>query len=433
MICMTCWLERGESRYLDLITASARGLIELSGGGRFPDKYEIFRKGFKSHDLFQGVPGVIVDSQIKNFSVLSQGRYVREMAYVLLALNLGEDLFWKRIGKIEINSFSDITSRTFTDFVQSRNSRYRPLQAALDLSRQKFGSEDWAEILRNQILSYGYFARYMDCIKVLSKALGDEPIFITQIKNLIGPYDKTVRGGGPDFIQETFKSWGFFLNILNLRTGGRLENYSEEERLQYLQKHTGFITDGRNAYRILRNLRKTRVSFNYEEAEPTRIACFMRLADLNIWRSDSNLALCSALKKLRLIYLLSSRGEVDGTDIINDRRISEIEHHYHRKSPIIEDLLFLESMGMRFSITRSDMEFNSFTEFILEKICAKNPNIMEDMKTITTKSIFLTNLMSIQSEIDVSRLAFCSERKIDTPTFEKYLFNGELLDWIREI
>ena len=429
---MTCWLERGESRYLDLITVSARGLVELSRGGRLPDKYDIFRKGFKSRDLFQGVPSVIVDAQIKNFSVLSQGRYVREMAYVLLALDLAEDLFWKEISKIEINSFSDVTSNKLTKFIQSRNSKYMPLEAAIDLSKQKFGSEDWAKILRKQILSYGYFVRYMDCIKTLSDALQQEPIFITQIKNLIGPYDKIVRGGGSDFIQETFKSWGFFLNVLNLRTGGELENYSEKDRLQYLIEHTGFVTDGKNAYRILRSIRKTKISFNYQEVEPIRIVCFMRLADLNTWRSDFNSALSSSLKKSRLIYLLSSGEEIGGSDIISDTKICNIERHYHQKFSIIEDLLFLESMGMRFSITQSGMKFNSFTGFILDKVFARNPNIMEDMKAITTKSIFLSNLRSIQSKMDISRLTFHSERKIDIPTFEEYLFKGELLNWIRE-
>lgn len=429
---MTCWLERAESRYLDVITASAQGLIELVNNGRLPDKYEIFREGLRRQDLFQGVPSHIVDSQIKNFSVLSQGRYVREMAYALLALDLAEDLYWRKISDFKVNSFSDLKSHTLTNFVQSGSSRYRSLGAAVRLSKQIFGSDNWAEILRNQILSYGYFVRYIDCIRMLSEIIGTKPIYITQIKNLIGPYDKIVKGGGPDFIQETFKTWGFFLNILNLKTGGELENYDNEKRLQYLRSHTGFITDGKNAYRILRNIRKIKVTFNYQEVEPIRIVCFMRLADLNDWRTDFNSAICSSLKRLRLIYLLKYGENIKGSHIVNDDKIREIERHFRSKRFVVEDLLYLESAGMRFSVIHDNKEFYSLTDFVLKNIMAWNPSVLEDMKMITAKSVFFDNVIKILPSVDIRGLTFCSKRKVDLVTFEKYLFKGELLKWIQE-
>jgi hypothetical protein len=429
---MTCWLERAESRYLDLITASAEGLIELAGTGRFPDKYDIFREGLQRRDLFQGIPSQIVDSQIKNFSGLSQGRYIREMAYALLALDLAEDLFWKEIGKIKVSSFSDLTRDKLMIFVQSGNSKYKPLEAAVNLSKQTFGSDKWAEILRRQILSYGYFVRYLDCIITLTGVLKTEPIYITQIKNLIGPYDKIVKGGGPDFVQETFKTWGFFLNILNLKTGGKLENYDCEKRLQYLRSHTGFITDGKNAYSIIRNIRKTKITLNYQEIDPIRIICFMRLADLNEWRDNFDSAVGSALRRLRLIYLLRYGDKFKGSDMLGDYKMQEVERFFKCKRSIIEDLLFLESAGMRFSVVHRDKRFYSVTDFMLRKAIERNPNILEDMKTITTKSVFFDNIIKIIPSIKISELEFCSERRVDFNAFQKYLFNGELLKWIQE-
>ena len=86
---MTVWLERSESRFLDLINISVEGLIKANLNGKNTNKYELFKLG--SHKLLNNINPIILDNIINNFTSISGGRYIRELAYVLLALDFAID------------------------------------------------------------------------------------------------------------------------------------------------------------------------------------------------------------------------------------------------------------------------------------------------------------------------------------------------------
>jgi hypothetical protein len=165
---MTYWLERSESRFLDLISSSIFGLVEENKNKKFPDKYEFFIKGSQSSKLFNNIHPVILKSQVESFSKISQGRYIREMSYVLVALDLCDDLFAEKISQIKIKKISDFDYNDFTEFIQSKKSKYLANKDGVELSKLEFGSEKWADILGKKILSYGYFCRYLDIIELLT-------------------------------------------------------------------------------------------------------------------------------------------------------------------------------------------------------------------------------------------------------------------------
>ena len=161
---MTVWLERGESRYLDLITTCIHGLVEESTKGKKPTKYELFVAGANS-DLFTYINPVILESTIKDFAAISQGRYIREFAYVLLALDFAEDIFYKKISEIKIDSLDRIDKNKFISFIQSRESRYIPTEDAINFSKQLFASKDWQKILQKKVLSMGIFVDIWTLLK----------------------------------------------------------------------------------------------------------------------------------------------------------------------------------------------------------------------------------------------------------------------------
>ena len=84
---MTVWLERSESRFLDLINISVEGLIKANHDGKNPNKYEIFKIGSNAK-WPNTTDSIILDNIIDNFTTVSGGRYIRELAYVLFLSSL---------------------------------------------------------------------------------------------------------------------------------------------------------------------------------------------------------------------------------------------------------------------------------------------------------------------------------------------------------
>ncbi len=436
---MTFWLERGESRFLDLITTSVHGLVEENKKENLPDKYTLFTSGSKIHSLFSSVHPTILESQVKSIASVAQGRYIREFAYALVALDFCDDDFASKISKIKVNKISDFDYDDYTEYIQSGKSSYLANKSAIKFCNMDFGSEQWAGFLAEKMLSYGYFCRYLDVIMLLTKMskkyLKDETIFVTQLKNMIGPFDHRVSGSGPDFIQETFKSWAFFTDIININTNGKLNEYNKQKRLTYLKKHSGYISDGNEAYLILRNLKKAKISLNQTPAEKIRVMGFMRLVNLEGWRREFESALYSALRRVRLLFYLDNRFNtfIDASDLLSDTQLKEISKYFKKESNLAVDLLYLECMGYKLEIIEGKNVFSSFTEYIFEGIISKKGlSFFDELQSVGTYSIFYEGAVLLFKSIKFDNLKIKPVRKIEIETFNKYCPQGDFIKWIQK-
>jgi len=435
---MTVWLERGESRYLDLITTCIHGLVEENTKGKKPTKYELFIAGANS-DLFTDINPVILESTIKDFAEISQGRYIREFAYALLALDFAEDLFYRKISEIKIDALDKIDKNKFTPFIQSRESRYVPTEDAIKFSKLLFASSDWQKLLQKKVLSYGYFCRYLDVLEGFQlfskKHLNKNEINVSSLKNLIGPFDSRVRGSGPDFIQETFKTWAFMLDIVDIKTKGMLTTYDLNKKLEYLKEHTGYITDGTKAYLILRNLRKANFVIKKEIPNKIRIVSFMRLVNLELWRREFEKAISTSLRRLRILYFLNRlNNTIVAINFLKDKKLKVIMEHFGSlPTELFDDFLFLESTGIRLETIYNGNKYFSFTNFLLNKILEmKGYRFFEELQSVNPKNIFYKNALSVYPNININKLAVRSLRKFNTKNFEKYLPKGKVIRWIKE-
>lgn len=436
---MTFWLERGESRFLDLITTSVLGIVEQNKKENLPDKYTFFTTGLKVHSLSSPILPTILESQIKSFVSVSQGRYIRELAYALVALDFCDDIFASKISKIKVNKISDFYYKDYTEYIQSGKSSYLANKSAVKFCKMDFASEQWADFLAEKMLSYGYFCRYLDVIMLLTKMskkyLKDETIFITQLKNMIGPFDHRVSGSGPDFIQEAFKSWAFFADIININTNGKLNEYNKQKRLTYLKEHSGYISDGNEAYLILRNLKKAKISLNKTPAEKIRIMGFMRLVNLEGWRREFESALYSVLRRVRLLFYLDNRFNTftDVSALLSDTQLKEISKYFKKESNLAEDLLYLECMGYKLEIIEGKNAFSSFTEYIFEGIISKKGlSFFDELQSVGTYSIFYEGEVPLFKSIKFDNLKIKPVRKIEIETFNKYCPQGDFIKWIQK-
>ena len=436
---MTFWLERGESRFLDLITTSVHGLVAENKKKRNPDKYTLFTSGSKVHSLFDSIHPTILESQIKSFASVSQGRYIREVAYVLVALDFCEDTFASSISNIKVNNISDFKYEDYTEFIQSGKSEYLANKSAFDFCKLEFASESWAKFLADKVLSYGYFCRYIDMIQLLSqkskKYFKDETIFVTQLKNMIGSFDHRVSGSGPDFIQETFKSWAFFLDITDLDTGGRLSNYTKSQKLDYLKTHSGYISEGNEAYLILKNLKKAKFIIKKIPSDTIRIMGFMRLVNLESWRRQFDLALYSALRRVRLLFYLNIHfnNNIKVSDLLNDEKLKSIVKYFKKEFSLAEDLLYLECMGYKLEIMEGKNTFSSFTDYIFEKIISKKGlSFFDELRGVGTYSVFYESAVSLFKNIDFDNIKIKPVRKFEMATFNKYCPQGDFIKWIKK-
>jgi hypothetical protein len=412
--------------------------VKENDKGIFPDKYEMFTAGTDS-DLFTGINSIVLESTIKDFSGISQGRYIREFAYVLLALDFAEDLSSKKISDIKIDSLNKIEKKEFFPFVQSRESRYAATKTAVKFSKLKFASEGWRKILSGQILTYGYFCRYLDVIDLLQltvkNLLKREEISLSALKNLIGPFDSRVQGSGPDFIQETFKTWAFMLNIIDIRTEGKLDAYNLSKKLKYLKKHTGYITDGTGAYRILGNLKRAWIVRKEDIPREVRIASFMRLVNLELWRRNFDKAIFTSLRRLRLLFMFNKmKGATSLENIVEDNKMKEIGNCFgdYHLNDLLDDLLFIESTGIKLE-TETESKYLSLTGYLLSEIIRKEGiDFLKKLENVDTKNIFYEHVTKICPELNTRKIKVYSNRKFDVKGFEKYLPTGKVIEWIKK-
>lgn len=438
---MTVWLERSESRFLDLISISVKGLVKASLQGIKPDKYNLFKIGSHTKFLSSNINPILLESTINNSISISGGRYIREFAYVLLALDLAVDNYASDISQIKFDRFEDIKNISLIRFIQSNKSRYSPTASAFKLSKLSFASEEWRKELSQKILGYGYFCRWLDTIDALQhlslKYLKEDKIKLIWLKNLIGPFDRRVRGSGPDFIQTTFKSWAFLLGLVNIITNGKLSKYTIKDRLNYLRKHTGYITDGNDAYTILRNIKMAHITINQVPPREVRVVGFMRLVNLDLWRKSFNLAMSSALRRMRIMFILNNNSEkrLKMNNLVGDSKIKEIMDYFDfkiSKQTIFEDLLFLESTGILIK-TEDKAIYNSLTAYFLELMIKKyKEDVFLDLEKIESRNIFYEKFKKVISSVDINNLEIIPMRRLNIKNFEMYAPGGELIEWIKK-
>lgn len=416
------------------------GLVNENKRYKYPTKYELFIAG-KNCDLFKGVkyPSVLLEKTMETFSTTSQGRYIREIAYSLLALDFAEDIYLKKLSEIYIDSWDEITKSDFMPFIQCRDSKYVATPDAVNFSTYYFATRKWQSLLLKKITSYGYFARYIDVInivqKIIQKYLHENQFNLSTLKNLIGPFDSRVKGSGPDFIQETFKTWGFVIDVFNIERE-KLKYYNLDEKLKYLSEHTGFLTDGTKAYRIIRNLKKAWFNIKREIPSKIRIVNFMRIVNLETWRRKFEEAISTTFRRLRLLYLfnkLYTHRKVE--DIFKDNILKEITDQFDgfNEEDILGDMLFLESTGIKIDVM-TNYRCPSFTQFLVEKIIKEEGihAFLEEMTRVEIENLFYKNILSIYQEVDINNLAVKPSRKFDIQNFEKYLPKGKIMENIKK-
>jgi len=433
---MTVWLERSESRFLDLITTCVDGLVKVGSNGVGSTKYSFFKAGGNSV-LFNETNPRILEDVINEFAKNSGGRYTRELAYALLALDFAIDEHARSISNIKLDTFEDIDKSKFKQFIQS--STYLPTDDAIKFSKLHFASSEWCQTLSSKILEYGYFDRWLDSIDILTKFklkyFKSNVISFTCLKNLIGPFDSRVKGSGPDFVQSTFKSWAFFLDIIDIKTKGKLSNYDMSAKLAYLKKHTGYITEGNSAYRILKSTNKTHIIIKRKIPNEIRIIEFMRLVNFEMWRREFNRAIAITLIRTRLLFIINNIIKPTSIEkIFDDNKIKKIAKYLKFKiseKTIFDDLLFLEVTGIRLEVIAEDSS-SSFTGYILDRLLENyGSNIISDLSNITSKNIFYEKSKDILKYIDFNKIKIRPLRKFIVNKFDMYAPRGKLIEWIK--
>jgi len=435
---MTVWLERSESRFLDLITTCVDGLVKVGSNSIGSTKYNFFKAGSNSV-LFNKINPIILEDIINGFAKNAEGRYTRELAYALLALDFAIDEHARSISTIKLDTFEDIDKNKFKQFIQSSKSTYLPTDDAVEFSKLHFASSEWCQILSSKMLEYGYFDRWLDTIDILTKFklkyFKSNVISFACLKNLIGPFDSRVKGSGPDFVQSTFKSWAFFLDIIDIKTNGKLSNYDMSAKLAYLKKHTGYITEGNSAYRILKSINKAHIIIKRKIPNEIRIIEFMRLVNLEMWRREFNRAIAITLIRTRLLFIINNIiNPTDIEKIFDDNKIKEIakglEFEISEKT-IFDDLLFLEATGIRLEVIAKDSS-SSFTGYILDRLLETyGSDIISDLSNITSKNIFYEKSKDILNYIDLNKIKIRPLRKFIVNKFDMYAPRGKLIEWIK--
>lgn len=272
---MTVWLQRGEGRYLELINNSNCALVELYTHQKIPiQNYDLVKHAVAKLDL-----GPFESEQWGWLQKNAQGRYVREMGYALECLGLA----YGPKAEVKIDKYSDFfkpdVKNKIQAFMKSRN-YYTPTEVGKDLSNIEYASKKWAHKMQGQALSYGYFCRYIDVIKKLQSQ--KERISLNDIANTIGPKEFVIKGGGPEFIQGTFKAWGYYLDIFDIltRTGKALEN-PLEVKIKQLKSCKGLWKSKYDRLTSSKNNLKFKIKL--DPANKVRVPHFFRLAINNAW------------------------------------------------------------------------------------------------------------------------------------------------------
>jgi len=346
---MTQWLARSEGRFIDLIFNCNWALVDLYKKTKSP----ILNKDILKHALTKYDLGIRFDQEWDWIKTRADGRYKREMCYILecLGLALGPSL-----NNLIIDSYSDFfkedNKKSISAFATGKKQNvYIPTKKGFELSKTKFPYNDWHKIIVNQILSYGYFIRYLDVIKEIQDSKGT--VNLIDIQNKIGPIGTTIIGGGPQFIQSTFKEWGYYLDIFDIktRTGNSLECDLSDKIKKLKKRMMGWKTKINPLYNVKRNLE---FIFKRDLVQPLRIPQFIRL-ELNWkWLKDFNGALETSSRRALIILYLNKNKECSFKDL-EDFLYKKTKNNTKRDD-LNNDLDYISCTGMNFIINKDHIK-----------------------------------------------------------------------------
>ena len=409
------WIDRSEGRYLDVLHIAVLG---LSTGKTCKNRYELLPLGVKKFSKS------IHPSSIDNYQELSQGKYIRCLSDVLLALDLCYDTNKPAyVKKYVIDKVTDV-DKQIMNIVQYKDSCFLPTSQGIHLATCSFASEKWRKQLLVSVSTYGYFIHYLDLLSYLSAISTNKSVSILHCKNLIGPFDKVVKGGAPDFVQKTFLSWGFFSGALSIKTNGALSTYTNAMRLTYLGHYLGYFGQyASKSYRILSHLRKFTPVINiHTDSIIINLPSFIRFSGLTLWRADKQKSFSSSLLKVRIIYLLDKRSL--SIDELNDDKLIKHLISHIGNIDILELILDIEVMGLKYK----SPQFNSITEFVLGILMSKVDFMSAINQTPTSGRSPLPKYIAMyRKSISINNVKLKSVRKFNKTLFETTLPSGKLI------
>lgn len=344
---MSLWLARAEGKYLDLITFCNWALVDLYSKNKEP----IENKDILKHALTKYNLGLRFNQEWDWIKTRADGRYKRELCYILESLNLAKG---PTISSIIINDYPDFFKKEIriqlSAFATGKKiNNYIPTEIGTKLSKNEFCSKEWYEIISKQVLSYGYFIRYLDIIADLQKK--KKTINLLDIQNCIGPINTKIIGGGPQFIQGTFKEWGFYLDIFDIetRTGNALKG-DLEEKLRRLRKR---IMSWKTNISPLSNVRNNiKFIIKREPIEPIRIPQFVRLILNWEWRIYYKNAVEISVRRALLILLLAKNvNQPIELNRLTSLLYKKMGINFNKKI-IIDDLNYLSCAGIDIKINK---------------------------------------------------------------------------------
>ncbi len=362
---MTQWLARAEGKYLDLITHGNWALVDLY----FKNKKPVLNADILKHALERYDLGIRFEQEWSWIKTRADGRYKREVCYVLESLNLarGPTLSFLNIEKYSDFFKKDIKNQMVAFATGRKSNVYIPTALGIRLSKYEFCSKEWYQIMINQVLSYGYFVRYLDTINELQKL--KERINLSDIQNKIGPIGTTIIGGGPQFIQAAFKEWGFYLDVFDIetKTGSSLKNSSSEK----LKKLSRKIMDWKTNISALGNVKNNlKFIIKKEVIQPVRVPQLSRLILNWEWSRDYNNAIEIATRRAIIILILGS----NTNKLIKLNNLIEVIRKKmgikFETSKIKDDLAYLRCAGLNISlvgesvISKRAIDLNEFSYYL---------------------------------------------------------------------
>jgi len=459
---MTEFIDRREARYLDLLYLGIAGILSYDTpqesyddiiidddgirewGGPNTNK-SLVRRGAELNNF--GYSQRQVQKTLFNYNIDMQKKGMRIITDILLALDVAEETTKKEhIQSKQVDSFENFDpsfDKSYIDnMAQQRERKFLKKRNSLDLLGLEFGSQEWLENIRNRMLKYGYFVRFIDSIKLSEKYFRDNPnksIKLCFQQNLIGPYDRAIKGSGPEFVQVSFFTWAFWTDVITIKTP-TLITYDFEKKIEKLQQDKGFlgVGQGKKAYRRLssafRNLQPFEV--NYDTENEVIIPSFHRFANNNTIRSREKCreTVGNMLLRLRLLYLLDNDNGYLFEDFENDRMLNEIVGYYNLEDKsLIYNILYLESMGLSYEIQLENNEeiFSSLTEYVLNYFLEHDDNFKKNMFKSGRNSPIVDLHSNSQLLNDLpSPPSMKKRREFNKPIFENLLPPGTLFQRI---
>jgi len=427
---MTEWIKRNkDARGLDVIHIANLGLAK----SKFIRRYDLLDIGIKFYD--KKVP----QQKIDNFKTKSQGRYMRTVTDALLSFKLCVDIGKeKEIKKIIINDIENIDLiQKFTRFNQfsDKKSLFVPTKKSITFAKHKIATEEWRKCFLSYLLEFGYFVRYLDTIDLLRDLSRSNKAKVVECRNLIGPYEDIVSGGGPEFCQQPFLTWASFSGAITFNTGN-LAEYDIPKMLEYLDSHRGPYLGSKDP-RIFGSFFKRGglgsssgidATVNFY-SKKVFIPSFIRFKNVTEWRANPICSFYTALIIVRVIYLLDNKS-LSLNEIEKDSIVSKLISAIKTDISLVQILLSIEVMGLQYSVN----DKNSFTRYILEILYQKKSFI----KRINTSpkseiSPLFAFVDKFINESDIENTKIKSNRTFYKRDFEKSLPKGKLIESVTNV